>query len=258
MKVVTKVLETKDYSMFRTLNGNRVKDELHITRLKKSFEKAYLISPIIVNERFEIIDGQHRFEAAMRLGLPIMYIVAVGYRLKEVQILNENMRNWKKVDYLHAYCDLGNVQYLKFREFMNLFPDLSLSICEALLTNKVLGGSGVSGTDKKFKSETNQRGSFVRRMFQEGDFEINNYETAVENANNILLVKKHYDGFNRKTFVNAMISIFKLSYYKHSRLIDRLKANPSLMQHCTNTTQYKLLIEEIYNYRSREKVSLRF
>jgi hypothetical protein len=31
-----------------------------------------------------------------------------------------------------------------------------------------------------------------------------------------------------------------------------------LLKVCANVTQYKLLLEDIYNFRSREKVSLRF
>jgi len=106
MKVVNEVKETNDYSMFRTLEGNRHLNKLHVKRLKESFQKAYLLSPIIVNEKFEIIDGQHRFEAAKQLGVPINFLIAPKYGLKEAQMLNENMKNWKKEDYLNAYCDL--------------------------------------------------------------------------------------------------------------------------------------------------------
>ena len=72
------------------------------------------------------------------------------------------------------------------------------------------------------------------------------------------MLKPYYEGFNRRSFVIAMIGIFRIEYYNHDRLIERLNANPTAMQHCTNVTQYKLLIEDIYNFRSREKVSLRF
>ena len=38
----------------------------------------------------------------------------------------------------------------------------------------------------------------------------------------------------------------------------KLKQQPTTLQDCTNTSQYKVLIEEIYNYRRREKVNLRY
>jgi hypothetical protein len=96
---------------------------LHVKRLKESFQKAYLLSPIIVNEKFEIIDGQHRFEAAKQIGVPINFLVAPKYGLKEVQMLNENMKNWKNEDYLNAYCDLKHPEYLKLTDDYRTFVE---------------------------------------------------------------------------------------------------------------------------------------
>jgi len=257
MKVVNQVNETNDYSMFRTLEGNRHVNKLHVKRLKESFQKAYLLSPIIVNEKFEIIDGQHRFEAAKQIGVPINFLIAPNYGLKEVQMLNENMKNWKKEDYLNAYCDLKHPEYLKFRNFMRRFTEFGMAACETILTGKLNGGSSNS-TDTEFKSETNISGSFAIRYFQEGELTIPNYELSVENAEKIMMIKPYYEGFNRPTFVRAMIGIFKIEYYNHAKFIERLNANPTSLQHCANVTQYKLMVEDIYNFRSREKVSLRF
>ena len=58
--MLMQVKETKNYSMFTTIGGNRPLNELHLNRLKKSMEEELLISPIIVNEKHEVIDGQHR------------------------------------------------------------------------------------------------------------------------------------------------------------------------------------------------------
>ena len=257
MKVVSQVNQTNDYSMFRTLEGNRNVNKLHVKRLKDSFQRAYLLSPIIVNERFEIIDGQHRFEAAVQTGLPINFIIAPNYGLREVQMLNENMKNWKKEDYLKAYCDLKHPEYLRFRNFMRRFPDFGIAACETILTNSI-NGSDVNGRDKDLVSETNKSGVFRVRYFQEGELVIPDYDLAVENAEKIMMIKPYYDGFGRPTFVRAMIGIFRFDFYNHAKLLERLNANPTALQHCANVTQYKLLIEDIYNFRSREKVSLRF
>ena len=105
ISVINNVLQTDDYSMFKILEGNRCVNKLHVRRLKESFKDAYLLSPIVVNQHFQIIDGQHRFEAAKEMKLPINFIVCNDYSLKEVQLLNTNMKNWKKEDYLTAYRD---------------------------------------------------------------------------------------------------------------------------------------------------------
>ena len=257
MLQVNQVYTTNDYSKFKTLKGNRKLNKLHVKRLRESFAKAYLLSPVIVNENFEIIDGQHRFEAAREMQLPVNFIICKGYSLKEVQLLNTNMKNWKKEDYLNAYCDLKYPEYLKFRVFMARFPDFGMASCETILTNFLTGGHKASSS-VEFKSDTNTSGSYAVRYFQEGNLSIPDYEKAVENAEKIMMVKPYYDGFNRPTFVRAMIGIFKISHYSHSKLLSRLASNPTALQHCANVTQYKLLIEDIYNFRSREKLSLRF
>lgn len=257
MKVVSQVIETNDYEKFVKLLGNRVVNKLHIKRLKDSFQKNYLLSPIIVNDKFEIIDGQHRFEAAKELGYPINYIMVEGYGLTEVQTLNTNAKNWKKEDYLHAYVDLGYPAYIEFKRFMDEYEDFGIGACEVLLMNKATIGH-TNRSDKKLRTVSNKSGTYAVRYFQEGDLEIEDYELACENAEKILMIKPFYDGYNRTVFVRAIIGIFKSENYNHSQFLQRLSSNPNVMQHCNNVTQYKIMVEEIYNFRSREKVSLRF
>lgn len=258
MKILNQVLETNDYSKFAILQGNRQVNKLHVKRLKDSFKESYLLSPIIVNQNYEIIDGQHRYYAAKELELPLRFIFCNDYSLKEVQLLNTNSSNWKKEDFLKGYCDLGYPEYLKFRKFMNAYPDFGIASCEAILTDKLTASSGKQNKSSEVKGPTNISGSYTVKYFQNGDLEINDYNKAIENAEKIMMIKPYYDGFFRPVFVRAMLGIFRINYYNHSQLISKLASNPTALQHCSNVTQYKLLIEEIYNFRSRDKVSLRF
>lgn len=247
MKVVNQVNQTNDYEMFKTLDGNRTVNKLHVSRLKESFKTAYLLSPILINQKNQIIDGQHRFEAAKTLGLPVNYIICNDYGLKEVQILNTNMKNWKKEDYLHAYCDLKNPEYLKFRNYMRRFTEFGIATCEIMLIDRSNGKQGkIEGMRCKFK------------YFEEGELEIPDYDYSCEIAEKIMQVKPYYDGFNRPTFVRAMCGVLKVADYNHTVFLQRLNSQPNVLQHCATVMQYRLMIEDIYNYRSREKVSLRF
>jgi len=247
MKVVNQVNQTNDYEMFQTLEGNRNVNKLHVSRLKESFKTAYLLSPILINQRNQIIDGQHRFEAAKALGLPVNYIICNDYGLKEVQILNTNMKNWKKEDYLHAYCDLKNPEYLKFRNFMRRFTEFGIATCEIMIIDRSNGKQGkIEGMRCKIK------------YFEEGELEIPDYDYSCEIAEKIMQIKPYYDGFNRPAFVRAMCGVFKVADYNHTVFLQRLNSQPNALQHCATVMQYRLMIEDIYNYRSREKVSLRF
>jgi hypothetical protein len=55
-------MKTKDYARFKTLGGNRQLNELHLKRLLSSVMVKNLLfaNPILVNEKFEIIDGLNR------------------------------------------------------------------------------------------------------------------------------------------------------------------------------------------------------
>ena len=98
----------------------------------------------------------------------------------------------------------------------------------------------------------------MARYFEEGELHISDYDLAIENAEKLLMIKPYYDGYNRALFVFAMIGMFKHENYNHTQFVKKLAANPLSLQHCANVTQYKLVIEDIYNFRSHQKVSLRY
>ncbi|MEQ9286955.1 MAG: ParB N-terminal domain-containing protein [Cyclobacteriaceae bacterium] len=87
-KKVSPVFETNDYSSFKKIKGNRGIDPQHVNRLEHSFKKKHLKTPILLNEKMEIVDGQHRVEAAKNLNLPVYYIIKENYGLDEARALN--------------------------------------------------------------------------------------------------------------------------------------------------------------------------
>jgi hypothetical protein len=235
--VINQVLTTKDYDCFSYVGGNRTVNKLHVERLKKSFREHYLFTCIIVNENMQIIDGQHRYQACKDLKLPLNYIVMDGYGLKEVQTLNVNSKNWTSDDYMNGYCDLNYEDYLIYRDFKSKYK-LGHSECQSLLSNVINAG--------------------LQPVFNSGKFKIKSYKKAVDTAEKIQMVAPFYDGFKRRSFVFAMITLLENENFNISSFIQKLKIQPTALMDCTSTKQYMLLIEDIYNYKRREKVSLRY
>ena len=124
-KISNQVHTTVDYFMFKPIGGNRTLNELHVRRLRDSIKANYLFTVIIVNEDYQLIDGQHRFEVIKELQLPLNYIICKGYGLTEVQILNQNSKNWTADDFMEGYCNLGKKDYEIYRQFkdINSFMD---------------------------------------------------------------------------------------------------------------------------------------
>lgn len=227
---------TKDYFLFKPVNGNRNKNMLHLNRLKKSISDNYLFTAIIVNENYEIIDGQHRFEAIKELKLPLNYIIMKGYTLREVQILNANSKNWNAEDYLEGYCNLGFKDYIVYRNFKNKY-NFGHNECMSLLSNS---------RDVKLN------------LFYEGKFKVYNLLEAEKKADLILLTEPYYKNCRRRSYVYAMIALFNNPNFIFSDFLQKLKIQPTALQDCNNQTSYLSLIEEIYNYKSRNKVNLRY
>jgi hypothetical protein len=253
MKEVNHVYETNDYSMFKTLDGNRDVQKLHVQRLKKSFSEEYLFSPLIVNEKNEVIDGSHRLQAASELNLPIRFIICEKYGLKEIHRLNTNMKNWKKEDYLEGYCDLKYPEYLKFRNFMRRFPEFGIGSAEIILTQRLFDNK-----DYQLNYRSKSGAPPLARIFEEGNLSIPDYEKSVEIAETLLLFKSVFDKFCERLFVMTIMGLMKKPQFSISELLAKLKTNPNTLQPCRTITSYRLLIEDIYNYRRREKINLRY
>ena len=225
MKTEIYIRKSKDYNIFKTLTGNRELNVSHKEKLKKSFKENYLISPIIINEKYEIIDGQHRFNAARELGYYVYYILIKGYSLEEVKMLNTNSKNWKREDYLNAYCDLGFEEYIKFKKFYGDIKEFTIGSAERIAAGHQ--SDNMSG-------------------FRNGKFRFGNVLDAYDTAQKILMFKPYYKGFNRNTFVGAVMKLIRNENYNHAQMIHKLSLNPSLLVDCANTSQYVLLLSLIH------------
>lgn len=103
---------TRDYSLFQTQTGNRKISQSHVRDFIKLIQDGkFLPTPIIVNEKFEIIDGQHRFIALRETNQLVYYVVVDKSNLQTTIDLNRNSKNWVPMDYISSYAEQGNLDY---------------------------------------------------------------------------------------------------------------------------------------------------
>lgn len=234
------IYTTKNYYKFKYLEGNRNVNPIHYERIKKSISENSLFSIIVINENFEIIDGQHRFEVCKELGLPINYVVCKGYGLKEVQMLNQNTKTWSGTDFLEAYCKLGNQDYIQFRNFMKQY-DLKQNICLAI-------SSGLNSAASNYNIKD----------FNGGRFKFKNYPQAVDIAEKINIIHSYYAGAKRRTFVLALLTALKNPSFNFTQFIHKLSYQSSVLVDCVSMKDYISVIEKIYNYHNSNKINLRY
>jgi hypothetical protein len=233
---VNTVLKTNDYSKFKTKKGNRTLNKLHLKRLAESVKLHDLLhaNPILVNENFEIIDGQHRFNVCMELKKSVHYIQVKSLGLKEIQILNANSKNWKSEDYVNGYCDLNMKEYIWLKDFCiknNMSAEIAAILCNGAANN----------------AEVIKSGNFVAK----------DKTAAYKMASYFKLYLKYYNGAKRRRFVEALISLNKIKSFTHDKMLSKLKYQSTKLKDCVTIKSYLAILEEIYNYKERGE-KLRF
>ena len=236
LKSVEKVFQTSDYAKFKTLKGNRPLKKTHLMFLKESISKhGDLGVPIIVNEKYEIIDGGHRVEVLKELKLPVLFISRPGFGIKEVHVLNSNRMNWSLTNFMHCYADLGMEHYVKYRTFYNKYKFAQTT------TLMIIQGATIQH-------------AYGTEPFRHGEFVFGNIQAAENRAEKILMAKNIYYGYKKRYFVNAMIRLFNFEEYNHSEFLSKLKQNAEkLLIEPNSVNGYLRIFEDIYNFNRRGK-----
>lgn len=146
-KVIGQIFEEHDYSKFKKLEGNRAVIKARKAKILKSInDVGYVLNPIIVNKKMEIIDGQGRFEALKELGMPIVYVVDPKAGIKECISMNVGQMNWRTIDYVTMYAEQGNENYIRVQKAMDSFDHHTFDEIVGLLHNRVVSnGYGSTG-----------------------------------------------------------------------------------------------------------------
>lgn len=128
-RVISSVKETTDYGKFKTLKENREITTKALAKIKKSVERdGWRNYPITVNEKMEIIEGQHTYMYAKENKLPLRYYIQEGANETDCQIMNSARTGWSMKDYIHSYAANGNVSYMYMENLVNRYsPAIPIS-----------------------------------------------------------------------------------------------------------------------------------
>jgi hypothetical protein len=241
-KETNRVYQTTEYSKFKFRDDNRTINPNHVKNISRKMKSNgwFSGSYVIVNNKFEIIDGQHRVKAAMLANVPINYIMEKNTGFESIRNLNSNQKNWNMGDHIHGYVAENNSHYVNLYKFMNEFPELKITECMMLCKNQYV--------------------AIPRNTFEGGEFTVNDMDIARKWGNHIMELKKYFPkGYNRSIFVRALVRILsKKPNFIFEEFIHKVKLRPTSLVPCGTTEQYVELIETIYNYRRQEKVNLRY
>lgn len=128
--------QTINYEQFKSITANREVHTGHVNKLVKSIGKKNLLhlNPILCNEKMEVIDGQHRLEAAKILKLPIWYNMDSNVSEDDIASINSNSKNWSQLDYINYYTIKKKPGFDKLSSFMSEYPLIKTSTILTLLS----------------------------------------------------------------------------------------------------------------------------
>lgn len=132
VEIVGLTFQTNKYNKFKDLDGNRDINKTNLEKIKKSISDiGYQYSqPITVDMLLNVINGQHRKEACIQLGLPIIFNMQYTQdSLKITQDINKSQKNWAILDYIQSYANRGFIAYQKF---LNLIDNEKITISLAI------------------------------------------------------------------------------------------------------------------------------
>lgn len=234
-KVVNQTYMTMDYDKFKFLDANRYIDRTNLSKLMNSINECQLHIDIIVNENFEIIDGQHRFLACKELGKPIYYKIEEGYSMDEVVRANTAMTTWTKTDFMESFVKSGMEEYIKFKDLVHTY---SVTPYEVLTL---------------FATLQNVNMDVISQKFEKGEFNCSGYEYAKELLD-ALEDFSEFKFYKESNFIKAFTKLYFYKDYNHQVMKTRLEKRKAMLIKQYSIDMYlNVLTRDIYSFGIQSK-----
>jgi hypothetical protein len=229
--------ETTDYSLFKLTQNREIKSK-HVKEKLKSIEEDGLQLPIVVNGRYEIVDGQHRFAALTQLKRPITYLVSYAWKDEyDTAVINNTQRSWNTEN----WAEFRSQKNIRIREALSLARNYS----------DITGGKMTVTTALEMISAT---GTSILRDIKSGFYDYDNDEgNEVYQALEIIASypNKMKNPFNQK-MTRSIKALFNHYSYVNKKAIERMAAN-NYIKVFNNETDMFDYIKDMYNEALKKK-----
>lgn len=239
------IVKTSEYELLKKHPGNRPIDPLNLKKITNSIRMKNMleIRPIVVNQDMEIIDGQHRLEAAKSLGLPIFYIVRNKAESKDIILLNNAQKPWEVEDYVNYYASQGIQSYIDLKR-----------VCEKneCTVNIMMCYMGMrSGRDYK--------------TIKEGGFTLSFEEMNATTRDKISIIKQTVQYIREKTLGNqayldgqaikrGLLILLNSKMFSYEVFMNKLQIGISRIYPCSRAVDFYEMFRSIYNFRNTEPI----
>lgn len=222
--------QTTNYDIFKSITSNREVNNSHVRTLVKAISKKNLLhlNPVICNSSLEVIDGQHRLEAAKFLGVPVFYIVDNNIGKADIANINSNSKNWSIMDYINFWTVEKAKGFDKLSSFISENPEIKPSTCITLISSD-------SVRDTK--------------SIKEGHVNVLNFHFATEVAKVLKFFRNYYENTYESKFIMALTDLMGHPDFKLDNLKLQVENQPRSLVRCVSRKQYLEMLLDIYNYK---------
>lgn len=241
------ILETREYEMFEKLPCNRQLHEGNIKKIQKSIAEENLLKerPILVDENLCVIDGQHRLEAARRMGISIWYQITEKNNLKNLILYNNNNKSWGIEDYLNFYSHQDG-----YESYKELDKFITKHMIDANIALHILSSDRSTGFYKDFKEG--------RYQFPEGEKYLEAVKKKEMIDETVAYIKKKTSGnkvyLDRVTFYGALVTFFSSENFFYETFFKKLEYKLDLMRPCSKREEYLRIFKDIYNWKNHSRI----
>ena len=149
------VYETKEYDALRPLPGQPInRAAKNASKLAKELvETGGNVIPVLVTERFEVIDGNTRVEACRLKGLPVRFQIIPAnneFALEMMRMMNAATTPWTINNFIGFYASAYNIlAYKDLESFMEIHK-ISIGTLQELdqnISKEIIQNGRFTGTD---------------------------------------------------------------------------------------------------------------
>ena len=227
---------TRDYNKFSFLGLNRKLNRKCINALKNSIAKnGYVGSPILVNDKHEILDGQHRFVALKESGMSIPYEIIEG-DYDTIIDLNTTQHNWNIEDYINFYCEKDhNQHYVRLKRLCNELNS-SVIIVLTMAYRQKPGGQTF---------ENIKKGRLTLTL--DDELRAKSFYEVYKQLTKLLKLKPT----GKLCAALAMLSC--RSGFKWKTLVEKASKYPTMAYNCRTIDEFVSMLRDLYNYKSKKE-----
>lgn len=230
------VYKTKNLGIFKIDLRNRPVNEKRAAAIATQILNGNnLLSkyPISVNERLEIIDGQHRDRAAeiAQLENPdieLYFTIDADMTIDKAVSALHHTKNWNNADEINRWARIGNEDYIALQKFWKEHDWMTITHVIRLCSSR------------NYKPETFKNGLYKadRMLFA---------QIVAQMAQDF---QPYLEAWKSITFIGALMQLASDPNYSHRRMMDKMQYQSGKLRPQTTVDFYLENFTEIYNYRT--------